>query len=209
MTPRRLHLIRHGETCWNRDRRVQGHAESELTELGRQQAARLAPVLRQVPISAVYCSSSLRTRQTADILFRDSGLALSSCDRLKEICLGPWEGRLQSEVRMSHPEQFEYFWQQPDRFSLEEAETFRQVQQRAMRRIHELLALPGRQHIAVVSHGVWIKTVLCSIEQKHLDRLWDPPVIHNCAHSIVEADDAGMRIIQYAGVVADHSDTGQ
>lgn len=198
MATRRLHLIRHGQTDWNRDKRVQGHAESELTGLGRQQAARLAPVLAREPITAVYCSSSVRTRQTGEIVFRDSGLSLSPCDRLREIHLGPWEGLLQAEVRETWPDQFECFWQHPDRFSLEGAETFEQVQQRALKRIEELLALPDR-HIAVVSHGVWIKTLLCAIEDRHLGQLWEPPVMHNCAHSIVEIHDSGsMRIVQYA-----------
>jgi len=200
---RRLHLIRHGETDWNRDKRVQGQADSRLTGLGRQQAARLAPVLLREPVSAVYCSSSLRTRQTAEILFRDSDLRISPCDRLREIYLGPWEGRLQSEVRETHPEQFQHFWERPDRFSLQGAETFQQVQQRALRRIHELLELPDT-HIAVISHGVWIKTLLCAIERRHLGRFWDPPVMHNCAHSIVEVDGADMRIVQYARVTGDH-----
>lgn len=208
MTTRRLHLIRHGQTDWNRDKRVQGHAESELTELGRQQAARLAPILRREPITAVHCSSSVRTRQTGEILFRDSGLSLAPCDRLREIHLGPWEGRMQAEVREVWPDQFEHFWQRPDRFSLEGAETFEQVQQRAMQRIQELLTLPDR-HIAVVSHGVWIKTLLCAIEDRHLGQLWEPPVMRNCAHSIVEIDDAGaMRIVQYAAT-ADDLDTSR
>lgn len=203
MTARRLHLIRHGQTDWNRDKRVQGHAESELTELGRQQAAQLAPLLRREPITAVHCSSSVRTRQTGEILFSDSGLALSPCDRLREIHLGPWEGRLQAEVRDAWPDQFEHFWQRPDRFNLEGAETFEQVQQRALQRIEELLTLPD-QHIAVVSHGVWIKTVLCAIENRHLGQFWDPPVMLNCAHSIVEIDEVGaMRIVQYAAVAED------
>lgn len=208
MAIRRLHLIRHGQTDWNRDKRVQGHAESELTELGRQQAAGLATVLRGEPITAVHCSSSVRTRQTGEILFRDSGLSLSPCDRLREIHLGPWEGLLQAEVRETWPDQFDYFWQRPDRFNLEGAETFEQVQQRAMQRIQELLTLPDR-HIAVVSHGVWIKSVLCAIENRPLGRFWEPPVMHNCAHSVVEVDGAGtMRIVQYAAIVDEQSQDG-
>lgn len=203
MTTRRLHLVRHGQTDWNRDKRVQGHAESELTALGRQQAALLAPILRREPITAVHCSSSVRTRQTGEILFHGSGLSLSPCDRLREIHLGPWEGRLQAEVREAWPEQFEHFWQRPDRFRLEGAETFEQVQQRALLRIQELLTLPDR-HMAVVSHGVWIKALLCAIEERHLGRLWEPPVMHNCAHSIVEVDDTGtMRIVQYGATTED------
>lgn len=68
-----------------------------------------------------------------------------------------------------------------------------------MRRMSELLDEP-HEEIAVVSHGVWIKTVLCAIEGRELGRLWEPPHMHNCAHSIVERDGDALRIIQYAHV---------
>ena len=63
-----LHLIRHGETGWNREQRIQGQRESELNETGRDQARALQQTVRDLELSAVYVSSAVRTRQTADLL---------------------------------------------------------------------------------------------------------------------------------------------
>ena len=198
MTTQRIHLIRHGQTDWNRAKRVQGHAESQLTELGREQAAAVGERFARNPVEQVWVSSSQRTRQTAEIIFGKQGQPMEYCDQLKEIYLGLWEGKYQTEIRESHAEQFEHFWNRPHLFQLEDgAETFEQVQQRAMKRFHELCQT-GAREIAIVSHGVWIKTVLCALEPRPLSLLWEPPLMHNCAHSIVEVEGDMLRIVQYA-----------
>lgn len=197
----RIHLIRHGETDWNATRRVQGQMESQLTELGKQQAADLAGQFPVASIDMIYCSSSIRTRETAEILFRDTHLPVKYQDNLREIHLGPWEGNLYDHLAQQDPEQYHFFWNEPHRFSLQGAESFRQLQQRGVDAVSEIVAQSSDSEIAVVSHGALIKSVLCFFEGRPLARLWDPPRMHNCAHSIVDFDSNGRgRIIQYAGV---------
>ena len=198
----KIHLIRHGETNWNKEKRVQGHSESTLTAQGQEQARLLAKTLEQYPITKVYCSSSIRTRQTCNLLFLDRSVETHYCDELKEIFLGPWEGKLQSEIRTLFPEQFEYFWNAPDQFAQEGAESFAEVQQRGHTFLKQILSQQTDQEVAIVSHGVIIKSILCHIENRPMARLWEPPIMHNCAHSIVvtKTDDLTPHIIQYAGV---------
>ena len=64
-----LHLIRHGQTDWNEERRVQGQSDSQLTQLGINQAIALGERISAIKFDKVFCSSSLRTRQTAANLF--------------------------------------------------------------------------------------------------------------------------------------------
>lgn len=200
MSHKRIHLIRHGQTDWNREKRVQGRSESTLTPEGRAQAESLRPLLQAWSFGQIHSSSSERTRQTAELLFPEHTGRIQYCDRLREIFLGPWEGRLHTEVREQDPEMFEAFWHRPDRFSLAGAETFEQVQQRAVNRFREIVEAEPTGDIAIVSHGVWIKTLLCHLESRPLGRLWEPPLMHNCAHSIVEIPAAGKAgIILYAG----------
>lgn len=200
-TPLRLHLIRHGETNWNRERRVQGQSESTLTELGYQQARALRPQLAQHAIEAVYCSSSLRTRQTAGILF-DDNITINYLDNLREIYLGPWEGRLHDDIRRDDAKRFDHFWHAPHQFNLPGAETFAGIQTRAMTACENLLkAHPEGGEVAVVSHGVWIKALLCALEPRPLAQLWLPPAMKNCAHSIVQWHNGSATIVQYAAVV--------
>ena len=118
----RLHLIRHGQTDWNAIRRIQGHTDSSLNELGLQQAQQLAAILDSYEFDQVYCSSSLRTRQTAEQLFSHRQLPVTYLDTLREIYLGPWEGRLYAEIEQSDPHRFDQFFNAPHLFELEGAE---------------------------------------------------------------------------------------
>lgn len=196
---RRVHLIRHGETNWNRERRAQGQQESVLTEAGKAQALALAVTLRDIEIHEVYCSSSIRTRETAAIAFAEQQLPTVYCDHLREIHMGPWEGRLYDELRHTDPQQFDAFWNKPDTFQLPGAETFSQVQRRAMARLNRILNESQSQSIAIVSHGLLIKTILSFVEQRPLARVWEPPAMHNCALSTIEIhEDGKQRITLYA-----------
>jgi len=199
--PLRLHLIRHGETNWNREKRVQGQSESTLTALGQQQALALRPILAEHPIVAVYCSSSLRTRETAALLFDANELPPLFMDELREIHLGHWETQLHSQIREQDPTQFRHFWHEPHRFRLHGAEGFDEIQTRACAAFdHISRRHPRGGEIAIVSHGVWIKSLLCALEPRPLSALWEPPVMHNCAHSIVERQGDNTQILQYATV---------
>ena len=196
----KLHLIRHGQTDWNAIRRVQGQSESVLTPLGKQQAAALGSEISQYNIKQVYCSSSVRTRETADQLFRNSPVQIKYLDDLREIFLGPWEGRLYDEIEVDAPTDFHHFWHQPHLFSVDGAETFLHLQQRGMKVLTEICRQSQQEEIAIVSHGALIKSILCHYEDKHLSRLWDPPRMQNCAHSILSLDNqAKGQIIKYAG----------
>ena len=105
----RIHLIRHGQTHWNKERRVQGQSESTLCEEGRQQATALRSVMDQLAIAKVYCSSSIRTRETAEILFGDREVDTEYRDALREIMMGPWEGFLQAEMKEKISRKFRSF----------------------------------------------------------------------------------------------------
>ncbi|MCB1670292.1 MAG: histidine phosphatase family protein [Gammaproteobacteria bacterium] len=203
-----VHLIRHGETDWNAVRRVQGQKESQLSPLGRQQALQLAAQLATFPISRVYCSSSIRTRETAAILFRERSLETSYHDSLREIHLGPWEGSYYDDLAARDPEQFHNFWHCPDRFAVTGAETFQQLQLRGMQALESITDPLEQDEIAIVSHGALLKAMLCHFEGRHLSRLWEPPRMANCAHSILQLDAPGRgQILQYAGV--DYRHLGQ
>ncbi len=197
----RLHLIRHGESNWNAEGRIQGQAESVLTDLGRQQAQQLGAELQGLGIGKVFCSSSLRTRQTAAILFADRADTIAYLDDLREINLTPWEGRLYREIEVLHPELLHSFRNLPEQFKLAGAETFAELQARGLAAVTAITTACRGEEIAIVSHGALIRALLCHYEGRPLSALWAPPRMHNCAHSIVEFDRADVpKVIQYAGL---------
>lgn len=202
-----LHLIRHGETDWNKERRVQGQSESQLTELGIQQATELGQRLRPIRFDRIYCSSSRRTRQTAQHAFPADDIDVVYLDELREIFLGPWEGQLYDDLALSEPDSHRHFWQQPHLFRVDGAEDFFKLQRRAIDAIERIESAhrstpESVSRIALVSHGALIKSFLCHVEGRTMDQLWAPPRMHNCAHSIVTFNSSGgvatANIVQYA-----------
>jgi broad specificity phosphatase PhoE len=107
-----LYFIRHGETDWNREGRLQGHTETSINAHGRKQAAQAARTLatliapEQLPELAFFASPMRRVRETVEILRAELGLppqAYTADDRLREIAFGAWEGRTWPEIRTRDP----------------------------------------------------------------------------------------------------------
>jgi len=149
-------LVRHGETFWNREARIQGHMESDLTPLGERQAAAMAGLVadlvrREDGDWRLVSSPIGRARRTAGMVADATGLPVEVDPRLAEIACGAWEGKLRADVAHHHPEMFktrEWFFGAPG------GETFEDVMARAQDWLGSLAPEPGRRVIAV-SHGVW------------------------------------------------------
>ncbi len=186
-----LHLIRHGQTDWNEERRAQGQSDSQLTALGVEQARQLGEKLSDLHFDKIFCSSSLRTRQTAEHAFQERQQPITYLDSLREIHLGPWEGRLYDEIEEEDPDSFRHFWHEPHQFNVAGAETFYDMQNRAVDTIKDIAKDSLQQRVAVVSHGALIKTILAHIEELPMEELWKPPLMHNCAHNVIKMNDRG------------------
>ncbi len=99
----RIWLVRHGQTDWNIQRRIQGHTPTELNAVGYAQAKFLADWLaqtrRNTPFAAIYASDLPRASQTADVIGDQLGLSVSTTPELRERYLGEFEGKTWEEVR--------------------------------------------------------------------------------------------------------------
>ena len=106
-------LIRHGETDWNIEKRIQGRTDIPLNENGRAQADALAEILSQrpAPISALYTSPLPRASQTAFAIRNRLALSCQSVEDLREIGFGLWEGLRWDEVKTRYPKEFEIWYE--------------------------------------------------------------------------------------------------
>lgn len=107
MTRPALYLLRHGQSTWNREERVQGRRDVPLTDLGREQAAaqgRILAGLALPPDTVALTSPLIRARDTAKIACAMVGLVPRPDARLVEMGFGAWEGRLKSDLQREHPE---------------------------------------------------------------------------------------------------------
>lgn len=95
---RRLLLLRHGRTAWNAQSRFQGQLDVGLDEVGASQAERAAALLARLRPDAVVSSDLVRAASTADAVARSTGLPVFRDPRLRETCMGAWQGLTLAEV---------------------------------------------------------------------------------------------------------------
>ncbi|MFK7861042.1 MAG: histidine phosphatase family protein [Granulosicoccus sp.] len=199
----RFHLVRHGQTHWNVQRRIQGQLDSELDELGFLQATERGKDFADMPLEACYSSSSVRTRQTIKNLLGSRTDAVEYMDELKEVCWGIWQGAMWADLEASHPDMVEAYHKALPHFFVEGAETPAQTQSRGVAAFECLVErhqnASSDVDILVVSHGAIMKKILgnyTGIELTELHRLAPLP---NCAHCIIEVDGDKRRVTQIAG----------
>ena len=153
MEATRILAIRHGETAWNVDTRIQGHVDIPLNDTGRWQARRLAEAIAGEELAAVYASDLGRACETAQALARDAGVEVVLHDGLRERAFGAFEGLTFAEIESRWPEQALRWRQRDPEFAAEGGETLRAFYARSIATATALAARhPGRQ-IALVSHG--------------------------------------------------------
>src|SRR6476619_911781 len=104
MDPTRIIAVRHGETAWNADARIQGQRDIGLNETGRWQARQVGRALADEPISAVYSSDLERAHATAESLSQVKGIPVIPHQGLRERSFGMFEGKTFEEIHDTWPE---------------------------------------------------------------------------------------------------------
>lgn len=155
MEATRMLLIRHGETDWNRDRRVQGHLDIGLNATGRAQARRLGAALAERDaIARIYSSDLVRALDTARAMVHFTHAALVPMAALRERHFGTFEGLSFAQASAQFPDQA-WHWQHrtPDWSPPGGGESLLVFRQRVLATIRALGAKNIGQHIALVTHG--------------------------------------------------------
>ena len=149
----RIVAIRHGETSWNVDARIQGQLDVGLNETGRWQALRLAQALADERFDAVYSSDLGRAWQTAQAVAEAAGVVLRSDQRLRERGFGVFEGLTFAEIEQRFAPQAQRWRSREASFGPEGGETLAGFVERAVDAVAAIAARHRGQHIAVVTHG--------------------------------------------------------
>lgn len=150
-------LIRHGETAWNAERRLQGHLDIGLNERGLAQAQALAAALAGSAFDAVFASDLQRAWQTAQAVAAGRALTVQQDSALRERGYGSFEGLLYADIAAAYPAEFAA-WQSRDIDAVmpageRVAESFRQFYTRSLAAILAAAARYPGGSIAIVAHG--------------------------------------------------------
>jgi len=198
-----FHLIRHGETDWNVQRRIQGQLDTELNANGRDQALARGRELAPLDLTAVYCSSSIRTQQTADLILGEKLYDVVLRDDLREINFGAWQGCYWADIEREQPEEVAAVRTCDPNFRVDEAETYYELQARGVQAIESIISEHQDggtdDHVLIVSHGALIKSVIGYYAGVPVPEIPGYPSLPNCAHSILVADRTSRRFATIAG----------
>ena len=153
MQATRIIAVRHGETAWNVDTRIQGHLDIALNDTGRWQARQVARALADEPLAAVYTSDLQRAHATAQAIAQASGAPFVAEPGLRERSFGELEGRTFAEIEAELPEQARRWRQRDPHFAPTGGETLVQLRERIAATTHRLAAQHTEQLIVLVAHG--------------------------------------------------------
>ena len=152
MTLEHLILLRHGETDWNRNQRLQGHRDIPLNAIGHHQALDAAPSIVALRPSVMVSSDLSRARETASAVSALTGIEPTVDERLRETSMGLWEGLTRDEVVAGWPGEWDRWRTTSAHAAPPEGESRWQVAQRANEVVEELDAGTAPRAL-IVSHG--------------------------------------------------------
>ena len=150
----RLTLIRHAETLWNRERRMQGQTDTALSDTGRAQAAALAERLAGSAYVALYSSDLARARNTAQAIARRTGHDIITDSRLRERRFGIFEGLAYAEMSERHPEEWQRFQSRDPDYVIPGGECAREFHVRCLACLTEIAERHDGCDVAIVTHGL-------------------------------------------------------
>jgi probable phosphoglycerate mutase len=149
----RIIAVRHGETAWNVDTRLQGQLDIPLNATGTWQAARLGDALAQEPVAAVYASDLSRAWQTAQAIAAPHGLEVIADPGLRERGFGDFEGKTFAHIEAERPEQARLWRTRDTTFAPEGGETLIVFRDRVTATAEAIAARHHGELVVLVAHG--------------------------------------------------------
>ena len=149
----RIVAIRHGETAWNVDTRIQGHLDIPLNDTGLWQARQLARALADEPVAAIYTSDLQRARATAQAVADTTGAPLTPEPDLRERSFGHFQGRTFAQIEAELPEDALRWRKRDPHYAPEGGESLTALRERINATVHRLAARHPGELVVLVAHG--------------------------------------------------------
>ena len=180
----KLYIIRHGETEWNSQGRIQGHTDIPLSEAGRQQAQYTAERLKNVNFDIAYSSDLSRTSETAQIILGKRNIEVNTLTSLREYNKGVFEGLTVEEYSQRYPDQYDASLINDLDFAPESGESIRDVS----KRMSEFGTFVKSQHlnddVLIVGHGGALRSLVADLLSLPIETTWKL-VTGNCSLTII------------------------
>ncbi len=159
----RLVLIRHGQTDWNKEYRVQGQADLSLNESGRAQAEAIASFLKDEPVEAIYSSPLARALETARVIERSHQIDTIADDKLRELDVGEVDGLYYPSLKTEYPDFFKAWTIDPASIRWPGGESLPELQERVWDAVQGIISRNHTRSVVITSHFFVLLTLLCKI----------------------------------------------
>jgi broad specificity phosphatase PhoE len=159
----KLHIVRHGETVWHAENRYAGSSDIDLTDLGLEQAERLALWAPTAGLDAIYSSDLSRAIKTALPSTVACSLDLTVDPRFREVHFGLAEGMTSTEMRAEIPEPFQAFLDNPAESPLPEGESGLEAVNRALESLFDISTKTPHETVLIVAHSTLGRLLLCTL----------------------------------------------
>lgn len=200
-----IYLMRHGETNWNRARRLQGQSDIPLNEYGIELAEKTAEGLREVAFDAAFSSPLSRALTTARIVVGNRNIAIETDERLKEINFGAGEGTYFDPAKADPAHPMHNFFCKPESFvPMEGGESISHVRERVGEFLRErVFPLEGAcENVLITAHGALIRSVVNGLAGIPDSGFWQIG-LPNCAVVILSLESGELRILEKSRIYYD------
>jgi broad specificity phosphatase PhoE len=177
-----LILIRHGETLWNKEGRIQGISDVELSAAGFEQARLLAVSLKDHPIKAIHASTLKRALQTAEIINEFHRKEIHTHQDLMEMDQGDFEGVYFKKLIACEKDFMKKWINDPASVQMPNGESLTQLQKRAWRAMEKIIS--KEENALVVAHNLTIASIICRIRSINLNEFLSA-CVDNASKTIV------------------------
>jgi probable phosphoglycerate mutase len=169
-------IARHGESEWNRIHRYQGQLDAPLSDLGKQQADKLAERLRNEKFQAIYTSPLQRCADTTTTIAQfHPGITVQQDPALMEIHHGEWQGKYADEITATYAEELEEWRLHPMRSQMPGGESFSNILKRSLEFKERVVQTHEDATILVCTHDVVIKVLIADVlgmDMDYINRIW-------------------------------------
>lgn len=194
-----IYIIRHGETVWNREKRLQGTSDIELNEEGRRLAKETGKNLWQIEFDIVYASPLKRAYKTAELIVAGRPITVIRDNRIREIGFGVLEGKTIDQMTEDERKLVNQFFESPEIYiPAEGGEQIEDAVERAtnfMKEQIEPLEKKGYKRVMIVAHGAINKAIMMYIKKHGKELFWSGEFQKNCNAIIVNYKNGCYQVI--------------
>lgn len=190
-----LYIIRHGETDWNKEKRLQGRSDTELNAYGIELAQITAEALKDINFDCIYSSPLKRAYKTAEIIRRHREIEIKTDERLKEISFGIMEGVPMKD----RPESFQKFFTDPANYVAPNGgESYEELVARTKDFIEDVVVTNSKtmERMLIVAHGALNKALMLNLNHDEIKNFWEGIFQRNCCVNIFEINDKDYKMLQ-------------